>query len=602
MSTPAPASEAELVGQVLGNWRVIRPLARGGFGVVYEAHHVSLAGHRAAVKVLHASHAGDPEIQRRFTSEANAASRIAHPNIVKIFDAGTTAQGTCFIAMEFLDGQPLSALVKQGPLAARRVAHLLGQVASAVGAAHTRGIIHRDLKPDNILVVKVPGATAKSDELVKVLDFGIAKLANETGRTQTGALLGTPYYMSPEQWMADKNLDGRSDVYSLGIILYECLTGALPFEAATPLQYMYAHMQKPMPDLGRPGEYPEALQKLVRDMTHKKPAERPATMQQVEGALRAVAQSMSSPDPAAVDALGATLPIPGSAPAASQPKKGPRAAVALAALAGLSLALALVVVAARWLGHDRGAAPPKALAAAGAPPAASLPDLGGPPWPAELVVLGPSRFALGYGPPGAEDGPAHSVELARFALSRFEVSFSALAEYQAATAQVLTALQGVNLTKFGNRPAVNLPRDQAAAYCRWRFARWNGRLPTEAEWEFAARSGDSKHLFPWSKPQFEPGLANLGAVPPRTFPVESFESGASAQGILHLIGNAAEWTSTDAAPYPGSTARIASGLAVVRGGGANLQPGKVRATTRWFIAPTSGSPFLGFRCAATPLP
>lgn len=295
MSTPAAAAEPELVGQVLGKWRVVKALARGGFGVVYEAHHLALAGHRAAVKVLHSTHASGPEVQRRFTSQANAASHIAHPNIVKIFDAGTTAQGTCLIAMEFLDGQPLSTLIKHGSLPLRRVAHTLAQVASAVGAAHTRGIIHRDLKPDNIIVLNVPGATARSDDVVKVLDFGIAKLANETGRTQTGALLGTPLDMSPEQWMADKNLDGRSDIYALGIILYECLTGELPFAAESPLQYMYAHMQKPMPELGRVGEYPETLRKLVQSMTSKQPQERPATMQQVEAALRAVAQAMSSP-------------------------------------------------------------------------------------------------------------------------------------------------------------------------------------------------------------------------------------------------------------------------------------------------------------------
>ncbi len=152
MSNTPPAAEAELVGKVLGKWRISRPLARGGFGVVYEAHHVAIAGHRAAVKVLHSLHSADPEIQRRFTSEANAASTIAHPNIVKIFDAGTTAQGTCFIAMEFLDGKPLSTLIKQGGLTAGRTAHLLAQVASAVGAAHGRGIIHRDLKPDKVTI------------------------------------------------------------------------------------------------------------------------------------------------------------------------------------------------------------------------------------------------------------------------------------------------------------------------------------------------------------------------------------------------------------------------------------------------------------------
>lgn len=145
-SQPGAAAGAELVGQLLGNWRIVRLLASGGFGVVYEARHVSIEGHRAAIKVLHRTHAADPEVQRRFTSEANAASRIAHPNIVQIFDAGTTAQGACYIVMAFLDGRPLSALIEKGPLGPGRTAHICAQVASALAAAHELGIIHRGIR------------------------------------------------------------------------------------------------------------------------------------------------------------------------------------------------------------------------------------------------------------------------------------------------------------------------------------------------------------------------------------------------------------------------------------------------------------------------
>ena len=142
-AAPRDASDDALVGQSLGNWRVVRAIARGGFGVVYEARHVSIEGHRAAIKLLHKEHAGDADIQRRFISEANAASRIAHPNIVQIFDAGTTPAGDCFIVMEYLDGQPLSKLIAQGAMPAERAAGLLMQVAAALGAAHGLGIVHR---------------------------------------------------------------------------------------------------------------------------------------------------------------------------------------------------------------------------------------------------------------------------------------------------------------------------------------------------------------------------------------------------------------------------------------------------------------------------
>lgn len=144
MPTPGAAPEDALVGESLGNWRVVRAIARGGFGVVYEARHVSIEGHRAAIKVLHKEHAGDTDIQRRFISEANAASRIAHPNIVQIFDAGTTPRGDCFIVMEYLDGAPLAKLIEQGAMPAARAAGIAGQVAAALGAAHGLGIVHRE--------------------------------------------------------------------------------------------------------------------------------------------------------------------------------------------------------------------------------------------------------------------------------------------------------------------------------------------------------------------------------------------------------------------------------------------------------------------------
>lgn len=427
---------------------------------------------------------------------------------------------------------------------------------------------------------------------MKVLDFGIAKLANETGHTRTGTLLGTPYYMSPEQWHSDKNIDGRADVYSLGIILYECVTGALPFSGSSALQIMYAHLQKPMPDPGAQTPLPEGLRALVLRMASKTPSERPASMHEVEAALRALSSGSDggrgSSGALSLDTLRTRDVLQ---------RLRTRGPWLLAGLGGVSLALLL-------LSFLFKKAPPGGRTKA-APPADLLPPapvVAAPVLPPELVVLGPARFPIGTGAASAEDGPAHTVDIPRFALSRVEVSFSALAEYEAATGRRLPALQGINLTRFGTRPAVNLSRDEAAAYCRWRYATWGGRLPTEEEWEFAARSGDPARLFPWAGERIGPALANLGGTQARTFPVESFEDGASSQGILHLVGNAAEWTSSDAAPYPGSSARITRGLAVVRGGGANQPATRVRATTRWFVPPASGNPFLGFRCAATPAP
>lgn len=594
MEKVEPALGVELIGEQLGNWRIVRLLAQGGFGVVYEAAHVSIEGHRAAIKVLHKEHAQDPDVQRRFTGEANSASRIAHPNIVQIFDAGVTPQGICYIVMEFLDGRPLTALIEEGRLPPQRAAFILAQVASALAAAHDIGIVHRDLKPDNIIVLSRPGG----DDLVKVLDFGIAKLVNETGRTRTGALLGTPFYMSPEQWQADKNLDGRSDIYSLGIILYETLSGERPFAGETALQCMYAHIQKPLPDLAEQISLPDELCVLLQRMAAKSPADRPARMQEVEAELRAVARQSS----VATDAVSGTARLRGT-----MRRLRVRARAAIGAASLLVIPILILFWLARARQRPQSAVPDvlRSVTTVPADMAAAAPAL-----PAELVVLGPSRFPIGSGSANSTEGPAHVVELRRFAISRYEVSFSALAEYEAAAGRKLMALQGINLSKFGNRPAVNLSRDEAASYCRWRYARFEGRLPSEEEWEFAARSGDEARLFPWAGTRqpaqtsqvIEPTFANLGAAHPRTFPIDSFEAGASDQGVFHLIGNASEWTSSPAVPYPGSSARVPSGSAVVRGGGANTPMRGVRSTTRWFVDPATGTPFLGFRCAATPPP
>ncbi|HEY9282844.1 MAG TPA: protein kinase, partial [Pyrinomonadaceae bacterium] len=238
----------ELIGEVLdGKYRLDALLGEGGMGTVYRATHL-LIDRPVAVKVLRPRFVEDEAAQQRFRREARAAGRLRHPNAVAVTDFGDTPEGYVYIVMELLEGRTLRELIAdEGPLPAGRAISLMEQAAAAVAAAHEAGVIHRDLKPGNVFVAQ--GEAARP--AVKVLDFGIAKLAAESAEdadaknlTQTGVMIGTPRYMSPEQCDGEK-LTPASDVYSLGVILYEMLTGTPPFNGPTPLAVALQHSSKP---------------------------------------------------------------------------------------------------------------------------------------------------------------------------------------------------------------------------------------------------------------------------------------------------------------------------------------------------------------------
>jgi tRNA A-37 threonylcarbamoyl transferase component Bud32 len=232
--------EDPLLGTQLGSFRLVRRLGRGGMGTVYLGEHVSI-GSRMAVKVLHEHLAAYPELVQRFHAEARAVNLIGHENIVSIFDLNA-APPRPYLIMEYLEGVPLSSMVGT-PIRAEVWVPILTQACEALHAAHQRGIVHRDLKPDNIfLVQRAKGAPP----FVKVLDFGIAKLIDGAGpQTQAGIIVGTPEYMSPEQSRSQR-LDGRADVYSLGVIAYQLATGQLPFTEEGAAQ-LVAHQTLPPP-------------------------------------------------------------------------------------------------------------------------------------------------------------------------------------------------------------------------------------------------------------------------------------------------------------------------------------------------------------------
>jgi serine/threonine-protein kinase len=292
--------ERQMIGQQFGNYRVLSLLGEGGMGAVYLAEHPGI-GRRVAVKVLHKQFSGDEQLLGRLLNEARAANAIRHPNIIEILDSGMREDGTPYLVMELLEGESLGGRLRRvGPMPIRDVLAFTLQTTSALGAAHKKGIVHRDLKPDNLFIVGMGGDESSRVELdgpnerMKVLDFGIAKLQmpqpGDSVKTRTGTLMGTPIYMSPEQCRGTKTVDHRSDVYSLGIIVWEMLVGQPPFmsEGFGELVNMHLNVPPPSARAQRP-EVSEQLDAVILKMLAKNPEDRYADMTSLSAALRLAA-------------------------------------------------------------------------------------------------------------------------------------------------------------------------------------------------------------------------------------------------------------------------------------------------------------------------
>ncbi len=278
-------SGAPKPGDIIADrYRVVAPIGRGAMGTVYRAEHVQISK-VVAIKLLHRELEQNPENVIRFHREAEAASRLNHPNTVHVFDFGRTKSGSLYLVMEYVDGDDLAKVLdKEGPMPFGRVAHLCAQVAGSVEDAHAAGIVHRDLKPENIVI-----AEGRDGEMAKVLDFGLAKLFEgnvEAQVTRSGTIVGTPYYMSPEQ-IQGQELDGRSDVYAIGAIMYECVVGKPPFEAPNPVGVLSKHLSEepPRPSARSPLSVPAEADEIILRCLEKDPGRRYQTAEKVRQAL-----------------------------------------------------------------------------------------------------------------------------------------------------------------------------------------------------------------------------------------------------------------------------------------------------------------------------
>lgn len=300
LSTTEPLPDAghsrrdPLVGTLLaGQFQVERPLGRGGMGLVYVARQLGTS-RTVALKLLRPD-VPDPAMQQRFLREAEILARLQHPNIVTIFAVGQTPDGQCFMAMEYLEGRTLAFELREGPLPLERLLRIAEQLARALVAAHHQGIVHRDLKPQNVMLIETPGGEPDG---VKVLDFGIARLEadEDSSLTREGVVIGTPEYLSPEQARGGR-VDTRSDLYSLGLILYRAATGAPAVEARTPLDYLRAHAleaPRPIERAGKGRQLPAEFARIVMHLLAKDPGQRPAAEEVLEVVKRLRADMASA--------------------------------------------------------------------------------------------------------------------------------------------------------------------------------------------------------------------------------------------------------------------------------------------------------------------
>jgi serine/threonine protein kinase len=336
-----------LIGKAFGPYKVLEKIGEGGMAVVYRGVQESLERY-VAIKVLRTELSADQEFIARFRQEALAVAQLSHPNILHVYDAGF-AHGVYYIVMAYVDGGSLKDLIAQGPVEETFACSLAASLADALDYAHQQGLIHRDVKPSNVLLTR--------DGRPLLTDFGIAKLLDEGQRlTRTGTSIGTPEYMAPEQAQGQA-VDGRTDIYALGVVLYEMLAGWVPFSAQTPIATLYRHVNEPPPPLKQINiSVPEWLDAIVQKALAKRPLDRFQRASRMAEALRerqapsAAEVARPAREPARPEPTQRVSAAPATAPAAERRRTGLRPI--LAALAGLVVVAGLVGGAFALLGRD----------------------------------------------------------------------------------------------------------------------------------------------------------------------------------------------------------------------------------------------------------
>jgi eukaryotic-like serine/threonine-protein kinase len=596
-----------LIGATIDDkYRIESKLGEGGMGAVYLSTRLMI-GDTVAVKILHSAQVSDPQAIERFRREAQAAARLKHQNVVTIYDFGVSNEGLVYLVMELAEGQSLREIIKQqGSVTPSAAAEIMNQVCDALDQAHRQHIVHRDLKPDNIIV-----AVTNTGLRAKVLDFGIAKMRDLTASnlTQTGAVMGTPYYMSPEHCMGEE-LDHRSDIYSLGIVLFEMLAGVVPFNSPISTAVVVQHVNQAPPSLrALDASIPPAVEAVVMHALEKRREARPQTAVQLAQALSAAVQGrpltphsgsiLASPfystpasttpsaNPVAGTELAATIQMT-TPPGISGERTAAPARNRLRLMLGVAVVImiaAIVLAVLMWSQWEKTDSP--AIIDGAAPP----------PLPGMAYVPG-NEFTMGSDAGDESERPPHKVTVKPFFIDLYEVTCEEYEKFIRATRRQPPATwdNGHYPSGWERRPVTGINWDDASAYAEWA----GKRLPTEQEWEFAARGSD-RRLYPWSS-EWKKGLANAGPTSlGHVVDVGTYPAGVSPFGAVDMVGNAWEWTASDFVAYPGGRlpGQATDTLKVIRGGCFLSRPDQATTTIRVGWPARGGNEYdnTGFRCA-----
>ena len=501
------------------SYSVERPLGAGGFAVVFLVRDQRLK-RMLAVKVLSPDIIASHRMLERFEHEAQTIAQLSHPNIVPLHFVGREGE-MLFLAMAYVEGGTIAdRIAGEGPLSIEAASRLFGEMAGALLHAHRRGVVHRDIKPQNILVEQETGRSLLSD-------FGIARSADTQSLTASGLILGTPAYLAPEQ-VAGEAADHRADIYALGTVMYEALSGHQPFEATTPTAMIMKRLAgppRPLQEL-RP-DVPAALLAAVDRCL----ASRPEDRFQSADEILTVLSGQSTPS------------VARPAPATTRAALARRNRVWLAARFGV---VGVVVVAA-WFALSRDDEQPTT-------PSVAAVDSG-------MVLVPAGDYIVGFDSGPVASRPAHRVTIGAFGIGRTEVTVADYAAYVSAVG--LPAPWPADRIPPATTPMTGVQFSDAMSYCRWRHPD-AGRLPTEEEWEAAAR-GLAGRRYPWGDDPPR-GRADIGSNREAPLPVGSFPNGATPEGIQDLIGSVWEWTASPPLSYPGNTPFGDTDERVIRGG------------------------------------
>jgi eukaryotic-like serine/threonine-protein kinase len=712
-----------------GRYQLEKRLGQGGMGVVYKARHIFLKTQHAIKIILPDLVGNDPNLVTRFRQEALAAAAIRHQNIIAVTDFGVVKGTMPFLVMEFVQGKSLQDLMAEdGAMSPVRAFELMQPICAGIAAAHRQGIVHRDLKPLNVMIQD----NMPVSEGVKILDFGLAKiksgeLLGSFIAAQTTGLMGSPFYMAPEQW-SDEPPDARADIYSLGVMLYQMLCGEVPFKGSSIPSIMKKHLTAEVPTLSSKGaEVPPQIEAVVRHALEKEPRDRTASAEEfakdlstamslASAELKRTADSGVSFDAAktlVAPAPSDTVPPTGST-TAFDPHAGTISAAQLSEEENKTLfaqrELAKEAAAKQKFEAEEAERKRKAeeeenatrekerkqleeivaaqtkvleekltlLASTMSPKPVdpesthiqragvttgdvSLPgssahqfprvDVGlvpkkksvmpivlvvllvvligggiggyllwkkkattgptGPTDPGEVVIkpdlveIPGGTFQMGRNDSLPQEAPAHSVDVSKFSMDKSEVTNAEYAQFVRQSNHQPPEQWGGIKPPVGadSLPVANITYEDALAFAAWRSKRdkVTYRLPTDEEWEYAARNGSKDNLYPWGN-TWQPGrAATAEAGLGQTQPVGSYREGVNQWGIQDLMGNVWEFTSSKASVYPGNPAKLPDQLkdwVVVRGGSFQSQAKgdrPVSSTLRDWVAPNYKSPTLGFR-------